>query len=57
MGDYLVVGIHSDEEIFINKGPTLTKNVERYGAVAACKWVDEIVENAPYLTQSLIFET
>src|SRR4051812_30711497 len=23
---------------------------ERYAAVAACKWVDEIVENAPYVT-------
>ncbi|KAH6561897.1 hypothetical protein BASA50_002085 [Batrachochytrium salamandrivorans] len=50
MGDYLVVGVHSDEEIERNKGPTVIKENERYAAVAACKWVDEVVPNAPYLT-------
>ena len=25
--------------------------INRYRAVAACKWVDEIVTNAPYVTQ------
>lgn len=50
MGDYLVVGVHSDVEILKNKGPTVLKNTERYAAVAACKWVDEVVEDAPYLT-------
>ncbi|KAJ3305086.1 Ethanolamine-phosphate cytidylyltransferase [Kappamyces sp. JEL0829] len=51
MGDWLVVGVHSDEEILKNKGPTVSKNNERYAAVAACKWVDEVVQDAPYLTQ------
>ncbi|KAI8353751.1 hypothetical protein B0O80DRAFT_508482 [Mortierella sp. GBAus27b] len=50
MGDYLVVGVHSDAEIEKNKGPTVMKEDERYAAVAACKWVDEVVPNAPYLT-------
>ncbi|KAI8823557.1 uncharacterized protein EV422DRAFT_493933 [Fimicolochytrium jonesii] len=50
-GDYLVVGVHSDAEIEKNKGPTVMKEKERYAAVAACKWVDEVVEDAPYLTQ------
>ncbi|KAF7721339.1 Ethanolamine-phosphate cytidylyltransferase [Apophysomyces ossiformis] len=50
MGDYLVVGVHSDEEIAKNKGPTVMKEEERYAAVAACKWVDEVVPNAPYNT-------
>ncbi|OAJ36529.1 hypothetical protein BDEG_20694 [Batrachochytrium dendrobatidis JEL423] len=50
MGDHLVVGVHSDEEIERNKGPTVIKENERYAAVAACKWVDEVVPNAPYLT-------
>ncbi|CAO3650110.1 unnamed protein product [Cunninghamella echinulata] len=50
MGDYLVVGVHSDEEIKKNKGPTVMKEEERYAAVAACKWVDEVVPNAPYNT-------
>eukprot|EP01088_Endostelium_zonatum_P018671 TRINITY_DN6060_c0_g1_i1.p1 TRINITY_DN6060_c0_g1~~TRINITY_DN6060_c0_g1_i1.p1 ORF type:complete len:374 (-),score=88.27 TRINITY_DN6060_c0_g1_i1:106-1227(-) len=50
-GDYLIVGVHSDEEIKKNKGPTVMNSAERYAAVRACKWVDEVVEDAPYVTQ------
>ncbi|KAJ3142582.1 Ethanolamine-phosphate cytidylyltransferase [Irineochytrium annulatum] len=50
MGDFLVVGVHSDAEILANKGPTVMKEQERYDAVAACKWVDLVVPDAPYLT-------
>ncbi|KAI9314965.1 hypothetical protein BX666DRAFT_1965236 [Dichotomocladium elegans] len=50
MGDVLVVGVHSDEEIAKNKGPTVMKEEERYAAVAACKWADQVVPNAPYNT-------
>lgn len=50
MGDYLVVGVHSDAEILQHKGPTVMKEEERYAAVAACKWVDKVVTNAPYFT-------
>jgi ethanolamine-phosphate cytidylyltransferase len=46
----LVVGVHSDEEIQRHKGPTVMKEEERYAAVQACKWVDEIVKGAPYIT-------
>jgi len=51
LGDYLVVGIHSDADIEYNKGPTLMKERERYDSIRACKWVDEVVEAAPYTTQ------
>lgn len=30
MGDVLVVGVHSDEEILKNKGPTVMKEDERW---------------------------
>ncbi|KAI7888045.1 uncharacterized protein EV154DRAFT_519064, partial [Mucor mucedo] len=50
MGDILVVGVHSDAEIEKNKGPTVMNEQERYAAVAACKWVDEVVPDAPYNT-------
>ncbi|KAI9484603.1 hypothetical protein BDB00DRAFT_854590 [Zychaea mexicana] len=50
MGDVLVVGVHSDAEIAKNKGPTVMKEDERYAAVGACKWVDEVVPDAPYNT-------
>ncbi|KAJ1989637.1 choline phosphate cytidylyltransferase [Dimargaris cristalligena] len=57
MGDYLVVGVHSDAEIEIHKGPTVMKEEERYAAVAACKWVDMVVPNAPYTTTVEMLDT
>ncbi len=86
LGDYLVVGVHSDAEIAKNKGPPVMNEEERfehfnappptdaelkihrshrqrltssvwctcrnrYKAVEACKWVDEVVRDAPYVTQ------
>lgn len=87
LGDYLIVGVHSDEEIRKNKGPPVTPRSlfhpsmsccawvlqnykqpirflflqfpltpqvmteeERYAAVEACKWVDEVYRGAPFTT-------
>lgn len=50
MGEYLVVGVHSDAEILKNKGPTVLTEEERYAIVASCKWVDQVVKDAPYYT-------
>ncbi|TSK87585.1 Ethanolamine-phosphate cytidylyltransferase [Bagarius yarrelli] len=50
MGDYLVVGVHTDEEISKHKGPPVFTQAERHKMVRAIKWVDEIVEGAPYVT-------
>uniref|UniRef100_A0AAY5JYQ8 ethanolamine-phosphate cytidylyltransferase n=1 Tax=Esox lucius TaxID=8010 RepID=A0AAY5JYQ8_ESOLU len=50
MGDYLVVGVHTDGEISKHKGPPVFTQAERYKMVRAIKWVDEIVEGAPYVT-------
>ncbi|PVD39410.1 hypothetical protein C0Q70_02040 [Pomacea canaliculata] len=49
-GDELIVGVHSDEEISKHKGPPVFNEQERYKMVRAIKWVDQIVENAPYVT-------
>ena len=49
-GDYLIVGVHSDEEIELHKGPPVFTAEERYKMVRAIKWVDQVVENAPYVT-------
>lgn len=51
MGDYLVVGVHSSEEIRKHKGPPVMSDKERYAAVRGCKWVDEVVEDVPYVTR------
>lgn len=50
LGDYLIVGVHSDEEITKHKGPPVFNEEERYKMVRGIKWVDEVVENAPYVT-------
>uniref|UniRef100_A0A0K0G4Y2 ethanolamine-phosphate cytidylyltransferase n=1 Tax=Strongyloides venezuelensis TaxID=75913 RepID=A0A0K0G4Y2_STRVS len=50
MGKYLVVGVHTDKEILKNKGPPVFNENERYKMVKGIKWVDEVVEGAPYST-------
>lgn len=48
LGKILVVGVHNDEEIMRNKGMCVMTYQERLTMVRACKWVDEVSENAPY---------
>jgi len=50
LGTKLIVGVHSDEEIAKHKGPPVFTNEERYKIVRGIKWVDEVVEDAPYVT-------
>ncbi|EGR30650.1 hypothetical protein IMG5_126990 [Ichthyophthirius multifiliis] len=44
----LVLGVVSQEEVLKRKGPPVLNYEERVGIARACKWVDEIFENAPY---------
>lgn len=48
LGDELVVGVVSDEEIVANKGPPVLSMDERLALVGGLKWVDEVIPNAPY---------
>ncbi|CAI4215273.1 unnamed protein product [Parascedosporium putredinis] len=50
LGDELYVGVHSDEAILENKGPTVMTLDERMAAVDACRWVTQSVSRAPYVT-------
>eukprot|EP00285_Hemiselmis_virescens_P019770 CAMPEP_0173378468 /NCGR_PEP_ID=MMETSP1356-20130122/1620_1 /TAXON_ID=77927 ORGANISM="Hemiselmis virescens, Strain PCC157" /NCGR_SAMPLE_ID=MMETSP1356 /ASSEMBLY_ACC=CAM_ASM_000847 /LENGTH=429 /DNA_ID=CAMNT_0014331543 /DNA_START=243 /DNA_END=1532 /DNA_ORIENTATION=+ len=50
LGDYLIVGLNPDSEVVRYKGSApLFKEEERLQAIKACKWVDEVVENVPYV--------
>ncbi|ETN36478.1 uncharacterized protein HMPREF1541_08756 [Cyphellophora europaea CBS 101466] len=49
-GKELWCGIHSDEAILENKGPTVMTLAERVAAVEACRWVTKSVPHAPYVT-------
>lgn len=42
--------LYSTGEIAKHKGPPVFTQAERYKMVRAIKWVDEIVEGAPYVT-------
>ncbi|KAJ0414114.1 hypothetical protein BJY00DRAFT_45657 [Aspergillus carlsbadensis] len=50
LGDELLVGVHSDEAILENKGPTVMILKERVAAVEACRWATKCVPFAPYVT-------
>lgn len=50
LGKQLVVGVHSNAEIEKHKGPPVFTDEERYEMVRSIKWVDEVVEDAPYCT-------
>lgn len=45
----LVVGCCSDELTHKMKGKTVLNEVERYESLRHCRWVDEIVEDAPWV--------
>jgi ethanolamine-phosphate cytidylyltransferase len=48
LGDILVCGVNSDEEILKTKGPTVLNCKERSDILRACKWVDEVAEGTEY---------
>ncbi|KIX04987.1 uncharacterized protein Z518_05859 [Rhinocladiella mackenziei CBS 650.93] len=50
LGTELYVGLHSDEDILENKGPTVMRLDERVAAVDACRWCTKSVPYAPYVT-------
>ena len=48
LGNYLISGAHSEEQIKFHKGPPLSREVERFDQLRAVRWVDEVMERSPY---------
>ena len=49
LGTHLIVGVNSDESITRCKGAPLMTDTERLTMVKTCKFVDEVVEDCPYV--------
>ena len=49
IGDYLIVGIHSDETVQNYKRSPIMTMEERISVVASCRYVDEVIPNAPLI--------
>ncbi len=49
MGDYLIVGVHSDEVVNSYKRIPIMNMVQRINVIKSCKYVDEVIENAPIM--------
>ena len=46
-GDYLLVGVHADETVMSFKRRPIFSMEERVASVEGCRYVDEVVSNAP----------
>nr|CCA26505.1 cholinephosphate cytidylyltransferase B putative [Albugo laibachii Nc14]CCA27395.1 cholinephosphate cytidylyltransferase B putative [Albugo laibachii Nc14] len=46
---FLLVGCNSDEMTHQLKGKTVMTDKERYESLRHCKWVDEVIEDAPWV--------
>ena len=49
LGGYMIVGLMSDEDITRWKRPPILNLEDRIAVVAACKFVDEAIPNAPWI--------
>ncbi len=46
-GDFLLVGVHADDDVMVYKRRPIMTMAERVASVEHCKHVDEVVPNAP----------
>ena len=46
-GDFLLVGVHSDEAVLVYKRRPILSMEERVASVEGCRYADEVVPNAP----------
>ena len=45
-----MVGVHGDDAVIAHKRKTILNMEERVACVAACRYVDEVLPNAPWIT-------
>ena len=52
---HLMVGVCSDELVRKYKASPVLTSSERYESVRHCKWVDEVIEDAPWCVDAEFF--
>lgn len=50
LGDYLLVGVHADDVVISHKRRPILTMEERVACVAGCRYVDQVLPNAPWIT-------
>lgn len=53
---YLLVGVTGDHETHARKGLTVLSGAERAETVRHCKWVDEVIEDCPWIVDNEFLE-
>jgi len=56
LGDYVLVGINSDEVAEIHKRRPIQRMEERIASVATCEYVDEVIPNVPWVFNPMWIE-
>ena len=56
LGDHLLVGINSDATVQANKREPILTMEERIASVAGCRYVDEVVPDAPWIMDAAWIE-
>ena len=54
LGDYLIVGIHSDKDVESYKRKSILSFEERIKVVKACKYVDKVIKGPLIITIELL---
>ncbi|MCH7671378.1 MAG: adenylyltransferase/cytidyltransferase family protein [Proteobacteria bacterium] len=49
LGDYVLVGINADDEVALHKRRPIQTMQERLASVANCRYVDEVIPDAPWI--------
>lgn len=56
LGDYLLVGVHSDEVNSRYKRPPIVSMQDRIDVVSGCRYVDEVIGNVPWIVSKELLE-